>query len=166
MINREAKISLQGKTKTYVKVTKKTARELYNCGEDVIMIPSRVDPESSTGRSLALVANKAFLPIGTDISFDSQVYEYKDYNCRGASGQYVNFYVEKKNRSIEYLKVPKSIDLNHMAIAVSDACRLSDNVTADEYEFMDDLIYAVIDHIKKTKQRSLPIGMITLDDKI
>ena len=80
----------QIKTKSYIRISKKTARALYNTGQEnrVFFCPVNLNPESPWG----LMWNAP----NNDISFDQLVSEYEYYNCDNDRGRYAAFYVPRE----------------------------------------------------------------------
>lgn len=80
-----------------VKISKATAREEYNSGVTIYLLPSKATPESG------LIQPKPInIQCGTPL--DSVVYGYKYYNCNKDTGLKVSYYIEKGRRQ-ETMKV-------------------------------------------------------------
>lgn len=76
-------------TTNYRRITKSTARKMYNQGQPFYMIPVKFHPESPWG---------LLCPI-TDFSktFDALINAFCYYNCRdNESGRYPAFYVKRQ----------------------------------------------------------------------
>ena len=76
-------------TANYIRISKAAAKKLYNAGEEICMLPCKLNPE-----------NMYFQPMGLQIdeeegaSFEGAVNAATFYHCNYETGYYMNFYKE------------------------------------------------------------------------
>lgn len=69
------------------KVNKITARNLYNSGEKVMLVPCKMRPNP----------HGVWVSIAAGRSFDSLVNEFEFYNCSRPTGDYAAYYIKGEN---------------------------------------------------------------------
>ena len=80
-------------TKHYRRISKARARNLYDAGTDILVVPCKVNPENEWG--IGVKTNGHYWD-GTD--FDRFIHEFIWYNCQyNETGKYPAFYEIKEN---------------------------------------------------------------------
>ena len=87
-------LSLKIGPKRYRKVTKPTAKKLFEKGEDILVCACKMNP-SSLWRPFT-VANKRN---SWYCDFEKFINEFTFYNCNAETGRYPHFYVEEKENA-------------------------------------------------------------------
>lgn len=80
---------LQLKFGDYVRVNKKKARNLFNSGVPLLILPNKANPTSPWFEGCNFHKSEQ----NTD--FDKFINEYSYYNCNNELGYYCNYYVDK-----------------------------------------------------------------------
>ena len=73
---------------TYEQITKAQARKMHKQGEQVYVLPSKANPNSTWWRPLPTIP--------TDTGFDKFINEYRFYNCNKEVGMGITFYKEEE----------------------------------------------------------------------
>lgn len=74
------------------RITKTTAKKLYNAGHDVLFIPCNLHPENNF-YSLGIWENVNLC--GQYDSFETLCNYFAAYNCNSETGKYIAFYIKK-----------------------------------------------------------------------
>ena len=70
-----------------IRVNRKQARDYYEMGHSIRMLPSKINPDSMYG--------KVFGPIPADEDFECYENAFMYYNCNEECGRRVHYYVEE-----------------------------------------------------------------------
>ena len=76
--------------KQYKRITKTTAKKLFNAGKTIALLPCKANPLSIWFSFYPL--NKNSVEHYTDKSFDLFVNNFEYYNCNNQTGRYTAFY--------------------------------------------------------------------------
>lgn len=76
-------------TKNYTRISKATARKLYNAGEEICILPCKMNPENMWWKPMVLQIDEE-----NGASFDGVVNAATFYNCNYETGYYLAFYKE------------------------------------------------------------------------
>lgn len=85
--------------RTLERITKTTAKKLYNAGLDVLFIPCKLNPENDF-YSLGIWENK-FLD-GQHDTFEKLENAFSYYNNRPDTGKYTAFYIKREKMMIHF----------------------------------------------------------------
>lgn len=78
--------------KTLERISKKTARKLYNAGDEILFIPCKLNPENNF-YNLGMWQHKELW--GQYENFELLCDQFEIYNCNNEAGTYTAFYIKK-----------------------------------------------------------------------
>lgn len=73
------------------RISKATARKLFNDGKEILFLPCKLNPDQKFG-GFGMWQNNVFLN-GT-LNFDSFCKTFASYCCTNKTGKYVSFYIK------------------------------------------------------------------------